>query len=258
MHYNDLNDTETIYVHWHPEEFDATTHDGKKYYYPKALQETRTKAILRAAVEHHFQADFPRKLEKYLGLPTEALKDEGEFRIEPRNFAAYASSFTREMYTGTNGFMDEYTHYRKYFEGLILHLTAIDQMVEAKGGHATIVKEMRQDSIQQLLEDAPLHINYVSPEKGYGDSDKQQEKCISVYLLRHSNYFDYDTLYADDTSIQHIDDSTVETVADSDYVFKPTEDTIKVVADLEKRRHECLAQMISEILPATSKTMPTT
>jgi hypothetical protein len=165
------------------------------------------------------------------------------------------------MYTGTGGFLEEYTHYRKYFEGLTQHLNTIDRMVEEKGGHAVMVREMRIDSIQQLLMDAPLHINYVSPDKSTDyDKEKKNErsKVTSVYLLRHSDYFDYDILYAEDTTIEHVTGYDVVNAVDSNYVFKPTEDTIKVVTNIEKGRRVCLAQMISGILPITSKTVPTT
>ena len=250
--------TNVLYIYWHQDEFDTTVYHSSTQYYPKNLREIRIKAILRAAVENHFQTDYPKKLERYLGIPEESFKTEGQFTIEPRNFAAYAACFTQDRYTGPVGYLEEYTHYRDYFDGLIQHLTTVDRMVKDRGGHAAIVKEMRQDSIQQLLYSAPINVNYVPDSKPYGENQEEgRNKYIATFLLKHTDYFDYDILYESDTTIEHISSGNVGDI-DEEYKFRPTEDTIKVVEDLKKGRRACLAQTISEIWSSTSKTALTT
>jgi hypothetical protein len=207
----DLENSKAIYVYWNQDEYDFSSDDHGPLIYPKALREIRIKSILHAIIENHFNDDFGSKMEHYLGLPANSIKREDTFDMSIRNFCARSAHFTTEKYYGVGGFMAEYEHYRNYFEALISNFHKIDTIIKSHGGHDVIVKEMRCDTMRQLLEDAPLNLSFegdeTRPIRFYDDETqkKWRTKQMSTFILAHANYFDYDLLYDTDTSIAYIE-----------------------------------------------------
>lgn len=222
----DLNDASTLYVYWHQDEYDIIKEEDHINVYPKALLETRLKALLRAIVEEHVHTDYTRKLERYLDLPENSLKEETSTLVSIRNYTAEAGDFTRERYEGSKGYLEELKHYRDYYQAQLNDLERFVAIVHNKGGYAKIVEEMRKDSIQQILHLAPLHITATKKEdEGYHSEMKAH--LINKYLLAHADYFDYDILYGEDTSIGYIHHDKID--------FEPPEDELKLI-DADKKR----------------------
>jgi hypothetical protein len=249
-----LSPANIIYIYWHQEEFDCSRGKEKYMVYPAAKREHRIKCMLRAVVEHEHQDRFATKLEKYLGIPDESLKRDDSFSFSVRNFCAKAADLTEERYFGANGFRDEYAHYRDYFEALLYNLHRLDELVKAKGGQAAVTREMRKATMTELLEEAPLRINYEEdPEdakRRYSRDERETQKYISVFLLRNSMYFEYDTLYGSDESISYIDGDRAqmhEGITDK-HTFTPDEEELEVIKSASKERAACSAKKTSEIL----------
>jgi len=225
-----------LYIYWHKEEFDTITPSkGSPIFFPKVLKEVRLKAILRAITENHFQEDFTRKLERYLSLPRESLKNEPHFDVSVRNFAAHARNCTSKMYEGKKGFLEEYEHYIKYFQGLTANLRNMISRIKTAGGYAHIVREMRKDSIRMLMEEAPLNINNEEEKVEHfmriGFQSALFKKMVASFILKYGYLLDYDILYSDDESVEHISGrSIVINKNDDDYVFAPPQDELDVVS----------------------------
>jgi len=252
-----LGAAQILYVYWHQDEYDfATTKRKIPYVYPRALARTRTIAMLRAIVEQEHQDGFQTKLERYLGLTNESLKRDDKFKFEVRNFCARAADLTEERYFGKNGFRDEYAHYHDYFEALLLSLKRLDDQIKTKGGQAAVTREMRQATMTELLEESPLRINWERlSDKHYDadDTDRMLKRYASVFILRHSDLFTYDTIYGADESITYIDDKRAvkyEHMRD-EHSFEPNAEEILVIESSKKEYVECSAKMISRILQTT-------
>lgn len=218
---------ERIYVSWHLDQYTV----ADDHVFPKNLQETRLKDVLRTVVEMHFQEDFWEKLETFLGLQKDSLKIvDGLLFV--RNFSSTAFGFGKETIEGTGGFLEEYQHYEQYFKAVQYHIHKFLDIVRAKGGYEKIVEEMRRATMQELLHNAPLHLN---------DDNDDDEKEHSSFILKHANYFHYDVLYADDTSIESFK-------KDEKDVFEPKDEQKAVIAAMEGDYKACTAKLISETL----------
>lgn len=241
---DELAPEEALYVYWHLQEFEwiIDPYNKKTVYFPKVLKDTRLKAMLRAMVEDHFQMDFVRKLERYLDLPKSALKDISRFTVEVRNFAAHARCCSKKMYEGEKGFLKEYKHYIKYFQALEAHLRSIIARIKAAGGYAHIVREMRKDSIRILMDESPLHVNYESDDHKWSSprfsgfkmhADPNMKKYVSLFILRNPWFFNYNALYANDESIQHIEEDHIAE-AEEDYSFDPPQGELDVISKFKQ------------------------
>lgn len=214
-----LRHSRALYVYWHQDEYDFATKNGQStsvYVYPKALRETRIKAMLRAIVESHYQDDYSTKLERYLSIPEGSLKRDDTYVVKVRNFSARAADLSAERYYGTSGFRAEYMHHREYLDALMYNLNKLDLLIQSKGGFEAIHREMRRASMEELLVDAPLRLTYEDKEinstpVGTKEYTVYKSKYPSTFLLRHSAYFDYDTLYATDESVTYIDGGHADT-----------------------------------------------
>jgi len=232
----ELRNGVSIYAYWHRDEYEIITDENKDIYiYPRALLETRTKAILRAIVEQHYQDDYNTKLERYLDIPEGSLKRDAEYQITVRNFSAYAADFTAERFYGPDGFRAEYSHHREYLDALLHNLNKMDAFIQSKGGYAEIAREMRRASIVELLVDAPLRVNYDDDEVNKTSIASKEyivykKKYPSTFLLRHSEYFDYETLFSSDESVTYLKDDLNETRP----AFHPNEDERHIVEAYKK------------------------
>jgi hypothetical protein len=271
-----LSNTEVLWVWWHQDDYDIiedTEGSGKDKerivsVYPKALQETRIKAILRAIAEHHFQYSYRSYLEQHLNLPTDSLKRKGDhFDFKLRNFAYYPANFSIPWFQGTNGFMEEYTHYRDYFSALVNGLQTYMKLVESAGGCEEIIRRMRKASIEKILHDSPLHISYEEsknsnePYKYHEDDDTYEisswrNKWISIFVLGHSEYFDYDTLYGTDETLQNVyeDDHLVHTL-EKVMEFTPDAGEVSVIKNMGGACQPHLPKMTSETSTDTSESI---
>lgn len=207
-----FKDTEIIYIYWHQEEYSilkTKTTFTSVYALPRAIVDTRTKNMLRAIIDQNFHTHFHARLEKYLDLPEGSIKTQDHFDVEIRNFAAYGYRFSMEDYYGKNGFQQEYQHFHDYFEALLKNLKKFGEIIEKAGGHAEIVKSYRKEIIEELLISSPLYA--FQPIKNDEDipwqlrrkdiDKKLQNPHLNSFLLTHAQFFDYDTLYGEDTSI---------------------------------------------------------
>jgi len=263
----DLTTKELIYVYWHQNEYDILKLDDTHKLYPVALRDTRTKGILRAIIEHQHQKGFSKNLEKYLGLKEGTLTIKHQkynmdvddaYDIHVRNFCARAADLTHERYFGPTGFLKEYEYYRDYFEALTKSLHKLDDIIQAKGGHAAVTREMRQATMLELLEEAPLCIN-TQPKKSkeyYGQISNEDEilkRYTSVFILQNSGLYTYDDLYGSDESISYIDlgSAIKDTDEKSDHKFEPQTDKLAIIQAITQETTRCSTQM-------TSKTSPTT
>lgn len=235
-----------LHVYWNRDQYSEVKKEEEKrvYVYPKALLETRKRVMLKAIVEHHFQKNFTSKLERYLELPKESLKKEATYNFSVRNFSAYAANFSQNKLEGENGYIEECEHYLRYFKALRYKMLEMKKLIKKKGGYEYIIKEMRKDSIKQILKEAPLFIGYNpddDPEKSYTSlrSERIIKKLACKFVLAHGSYFDYDILYADDTSVSHICGDKADNILHSDYnMFEPDPDELQFIAKTEKEQKD--------------------
>jgi len=252
-----LSRTGVLYVYWHQDEYDIAIADDSVYVYPIALRETHIKAMLRAIVESHYNDDYITKLEHYLSIPEGSLKRNDTYEIEVRNFSARAADLSHDRFYGTNGFQEEYAHHREYLDALLHNLSKLDALIQSKGGYEHIHREMRKASMVELLERAPLHINYEDDEInstpiGTEKYKVYKSKYPSTYLLRHSAYFDYDTLYGTDESVTYIDGgSAVEnSYSAKDHEYTPDEDEAHII-EAYRKDTACSVKNTSGVLQPT-------
>lgn len=221
-----LYDRNAIHVYWHKDEYQFLTDKRKNvpnneiqgtYVYPVALEETRIKGILRALVEQHFQDDYHTKLERFLGIPAGTLDTDDHAYFSIRNFSAYSAHLTHDKFFGTKGFMDEYRTNLKYMQAMLHNLEKFERLVQFNGGFEGVVAQMRKDSISQILEDSPLTLglttdpDVIKTYPKYSQEHKDSErKFRDTFVLRNSGYFNYDSLYDTDTSIEYLDNSEHE------------------------------------------------
>lgn len=241
-----LTDEETIYVYWHQDEFNIVhgKDDSREYtrLYPVALLDLRMKLIMRSLVEQYFHTNFHSRVETYLNLPEGSIKKEDHYSPEIRNFAAHGHRFTLEQYFGTNGFLEEYTHFRDYFQALLNNLNHFREVIETAGGHAAVVEHYRKDIIAHLKRNAPLCAfqKISDPESRFQSphnkdiEEMYRNPFLNVFILRNAAYLDYDTLYKEDVSILFINDKNectarVGTVPLIDTAFKPQQGELDLI-----------------------------
>lgn len=223
-----------LYIYWHQDEYSIIESNEDFYAYPKEHTYTRIQNILRAIVEQEYQDGFITKIECYLGLKPESLKREQTFNIKVRNFCSLAGDFSSEQYFGKNGFRDEYSHYKNYFEALLINLKRLDELIQSKGGQEAITREIRKNTIKELIEEAPLRINREVDESILWFDEKEEkrmyQKYASVFILRNSNLFDYNILFGLDESIQYIIDNSVHRITkDNTRTFVPDKAEVQVI-----------------------------
>jgi hypothetical protein len=236
-----LHNAHAIYVYWHQNEYDFIK-DGKEIYvYPRVHCASRIKAMLRGIVEQHYQDDFNTRLERYLSIPTDSLKRDDTYVVKVRNFCARAADLSEGRYFGGKGFKEEYEHYRLYYEALQYNLNKLAALIQEKGGYANIIREMRQTSMQELLINAPLCINNEMEEIEEESRDikgKFKLKFLNTFLLRNSEYFEYDTLYTHDESVTYMDDNKAmiyENSMDAEsHEFTPDEEELQIIETYKK------------------------
>jgi hypothetical protein len=224
-----LRNSEAIYVYWHQNEYrifhveetssrySASAPEKRVYIYPLALEETRIKSILRAIVEAHYQDDYTTKLGRYLDIPVDLLKDDDSDFFHTRNFSARAADLTQARFFGTRGYQEEYRHCVAFFDAKLRALAKMDAVVQSRGGYENVAREMRKASMEELLLNAPLVVNYdASHDDTVDESDsaysaqalqkkKYKDKYLNTLLLRNSQYFVYDTLFGEDESVQYFE-----------------------------------------------------
>ncbi len=242
-----LSNEETLYVYWHQDEYSIVhgkDEEGGEYtrLYPKASLDLRMRLVMRALVEQYFHSNFHSRVETYLNLPEGSIKKEDHYSPEIRNFAAHGHRFTLEQYFGTNGFLEEYTHFRDYFQALLNSLNHFREVIETAGGHAAVVEHYRKDIITHLKRNAPLCAfqKISDPESRFHiHHNKDIEEMyhnpfLNVFILRNAAYLDYDTLYKEDVSILFINDKNectarVGTAPLIDTAFKPQQGELDLI-----------------------------
>lgn len=254
-----LTRKETIYVYWHQNEFDIVSGEPDVRLYPKALLDTRFKLIMRSMVEQFFHSNFHTRIESYLGLPEESIKMEDHFKLEIRNFAAHGHRFSLEKYFGTNGFMEEYTHFRDYFQALINKMNDFRTVIQAAGGHVAITEKYRKDIITFLKRSAPLHAFQTTVDRDDSIDKTFKNPFLNSFILRNAQYLDYDTLYSNDKNILFINESNTCTsrkgrrLIGEDTAFIPDPKELELINtealsctpdDLNTEAVQCTLQMI--------------
>jgi hypothetical protein len=193
--------------------------------------------MLRAIVEQHYQDDYTTKLERYLDLPAGSLKTEDTYDLHIRNYCARAADLSESRYYGPKGYQEEYKHYQLYFEALQYNLNKLAARIIEKGGYENIIRDMRLASIETLLTNAPLHINVCDDlplehlTHTARNKVKYESPYLNTYILRHSEYFDYESLYATDTTVSYID-SNQANLNDRDleeHEYVPNEDEVSII-----------------------------
>jgi hypothetical protein len=223
----DLCAESAIYIWWHKEDYDfeRDADDSRgNMVYPKALQDTRIKAILRAMVDRTLHVTYHNRLETLLGLPQNSLpciKGNGDpdedgdpieslgYKVEEHTGIRYRNcGFTPTIFDAehTKGLRKEYEFYTKYFATITDALLKFDEKVKAAGGYAPLIKQMRQTIIQEIIDQSPLNINTKKPEDRPEDEDAVVKGSCARFMLKHGNFFDYDVLYKEDTTLLHITD----------------------------------------------------
>lgn len=213
---HDLYLQNIIYIYWHQDEFDII-HDGKGYatIYPKALLETRMKAIMRSIIEQSVYTYYHSWIETFLGIPKGSMKIDDEIKIKVRNFAAHSYRLSKENFLGDSGYLSEYKHFADYFQALSKSLTDFDQKIQEHGGYDAVVETYRKETIKQILEQSPLfafskkeetsrvHVGYryVETPEAY-----LKNPHLNAFILKNAQYFEYDQLYDTDTSLLIIKD----------------------------------------------------
>jgi hypothetical protein len=254
-----LKNSEAIYVYWHQDEYEIIRGTDKHAtcLFPKALKETRTKAMLRGIVEQHHQDDYTTKLENYLGLPALSLKRDDSDHITVRSFSARAADFRPDM---IKEFQREYETHRLYHEALLYNLNKLETMIQEKGGYDSVTREMRKASMTDLLINAPLALGY-EEDRDLGNFDQRQEvvkrymdKYLNTYLLRNAQMFDYDILFGEDESVTYLSRNSYanvpeERIAERQYTPDPVQQAV-ITAYLEERK-QCSQKNISVLSAVT-------
>lgn len=221
-----MSGKESLYVYWNQDEFDIKGVKEDFVVYPKVLLEQRTKTMLRSIVEQYFHNNYHSMVEKRLSLSKGSLKTEDHTTINVRNFTAHGYLFNEESFTGKNGFMDEYTHFRDYFQALTKNLSHLQKVIEAAGGYAALLKEFRLESINEILSNSPMHI-FNKDYDAYND-DVFNSPYLNTFILRNSQHFNYETLYNDDLSILVINEDNSSEYAKKT-PFNPDQNEIAMI-----------------------------
>lgn len=245
-----LSSGEALYVYHHRDDFSISIIQETANVYPNAGLEELRRQILKSVVETRFQDHFQEKLTAYLGLPEESFKREESTNMSHRQFSYHAVAFTPEHY---EGFIEEYTHYKTYFEAMLHQVHKTLDLIKEKGGHAEIVKEMRIAAIQEILEEIPLYIAQKHDTREYGYESEIHISCLYRYILRNSEFMDYEYLYGDDTSIVHISGYGALPDKMEEYSLDIPEDEKKLVESYKKEQKECLKKSLSELCTSISR-----
>ena len=133
-------------------------------------------------------------------------------------------------------------------------------MVKAKGGYDVILRDMRKNSMEMMLEMAPINaVTGTKDEDGTFSRDEEANNDAS-FLLSHADYFDYDILYGEDTSIGDINEYGHYAGEKAQKPFEAEEKELEVIsstastkeapkpAEDKKEVTRCLAKLISETL----------
>jgi len=203
---NVLKDPEVLDVYWHKEEYSIINivSQTNSQVFPKRLLEESIKATFVAIIDHYIDDTFHSKIEEYLSIPANTLKTDNYTFINPRNFSAHGCMFSEKTYLGKGGFLEEYTHYMEYYQALIKSLNTFNDAVQKMGGYKAIIKNLRKDTIEHFLHQAPLHA--FTPYKEDETPKYQQNKkeriyinpFVSTFILQQSEYFSYEALFTDD------------------------------------------------------------
>lgn len=237
-HLLDMKGEHVIYVYWNEKEFDIVRGDDRNdiRIYLRASLDKRMKAIMRSLVEHYVHSFFHNHIEDCLGLRSGAIKTEDHFSPKIRNFAAYGHRFTMEKFYGKNGFLDEYTHFRDYFQALIDHMKDFQTHIDKAGGHAAIIEQYRKEIIASLLKKAPLAAFSTLPKKeayqATSIADQYKNPYLNAFILKNAQYLNYDVLYSDDKDILYIDQNGRCSFAE-DTTFQPKFDELELIAGKE-------------------------
>lgn len=222
---SDMAPEETLYVYWNQNKYHFIHEKRYAQVFPNVLLEQRTKTMLRAIVEQQFHETYHNKIEERLSLPTGSLKTEDSFTLNIRNSAAHGYRFSMEAFNGTGGFLHEYTHFRDYFEALLKNLNDFQRVIDAAGGHAALLKEFRIECIDNLLRRAPRLAFQPTDHK----APLMDNPYYSAFILRHSMYLIYETLYADDQTILVIDKHNQSAHITTDKLFEPNEHELDLI-----------------------------
>jgi hypothetical protein len=197
-----------IYVYWNEKEFDFVKVVGELRIYPIASLDTRMK------------------------LKEGAIKKEDHFNPKIRNFAAHGHRFDIQKYYGKNGFLEEYTHFRDYFQALMDQMKMFQYYVDNAGGQITLTEKYRKDIITTLPKKAPLYaftqaieFNRLTPVK-----DQFKNPYLNAFILKNAQYLNYNFLYSDNTDLLYIDLNDRSTRDTTDTPFTPDQGELDLIA----------------------------
>jgi len=225
--YVDTLGIQVLHVHWHPELYDTHNEGERMYVYPKALQEIRTKLLLRAIVEHHLANQYADRLANKIGLPEKSIPTVDYKSIQYRSCGHTLGMLSEK---GMASYLEEYEFRAKYFQNLIEGIKFLREKARTSGGFEELLKTLRQEIMAWLLRECPKHMN--EPEvEAYSWSNKfsnQVRHSESLVIMRNAEYWKYETLYGEDPSVVHVDEDSVQ--EDQHDTFEPDEDDQRVVS----------------------------
>lgn len=237
--YNNLYDLRPeciIYVYWNEKEFDFVRTEYEMRIYPIALLDVRMKHIMRSLVEHYFHTFFHNRMEEYLGLKEGSIKKEDHFDPKIRNFAAHGHRFNMKKYYGKNGFLEEYTHFRDYFQALIDQMKMFQYYVDNAGGQDAVIERYRKDIITTLPKKAPLYAftTQVKEDSVYSRltpiEDQFKNQYLNAFILKNAQYLNYNLLYSEDKEILYIDLNDRCIRVNDDTTFTPDQGELDLIA----------------------------
>jgi len=187
-----------IYAYYNMDLYDLLSVKGSRYdefkdskIYPKAMLETRVKAVLRSLMKKYCEEDILSFLNRKFDIDFsgQAAKDEdGEddsFNVELRNYIRYPVAFDK------NFFRDAFNSYSKEYKEEVDRINfefdrfkAFNDMLTAAGGTKAVLEEFIKESLDNLVAKAPMLIN-----------GKDEDKDSLMFIMDHRQIITYDYLY---------------------------------------------------------------
>lgn len=187
--FNRLYSKNKIYLYYHQDLYHFIK-DTKLQFYPKAMLESRTKAVLKALMRMYCEEDMLSYLKRKFDLDLtgqEQSRDEykTDFKFNLRNFSRYPTTFSEHCFeTASKNYAIEYNANVAKINFEYNRLKALKDKLDSAGGCSAVLEGYIKESIENLVSKAPTLING-------GDGDKD----ALMYILDHRELIDYSYLY---------------------------------------------------------------
>lgn len=184
---HELTPTQKIYLYYHQDLY-HTFIDNKLMIYPKALLESRTKAVLKALMRMYCEEDMLSYLKRKFDLDLTGQEQSREeydtdFKITLRNFARHPITFSESCFeTAYNNYTKEHN---ASVDKINFEYNRLKALVDKLGeGCGSVLEDYIKESVENLVGKAPTLIN-----GGENDRDALE------YILDHRDLITYDYLY---------------------------------------------------------------